>query len=114
MAAGWIGVDLDGTLAEYHGASNDIGKPIRPMVNRVKRWLKEGREVRIVTARVANVHQRPQATTEIRAWCKKHIGRTLPVTHCKDYLMNELWDDRAVQVRPNTGEPIDPTRRERS
>ena len=51
---GWIGVDLDGTLAEYHGWHDDgrIGKPILPMVARVKKWLAEGKEVRIVTERV--------------------------------------------------------------
>ena len=51
---GWIGVDLDGTLAEYHGWNGSIGKPIAPMVDRVKRWLAEGVEVRIMTARVSN------------------------------------------------------------
>ena len=38
---GWIGVDLDGTLAHYEGWQGEthIGAPISAMVERVKRWL---------------------------------------------------------------------------
>ena len=38
VGSGWIGVDLDGTLAEYHGwkGSEHIGPPIPLMVERVK------------------------------------------------------------------------------
>lgn len=47
MNGGWIGVDLDGTLAEYHGWDDGrIGAPIPKMVQRVKQWLAEGKEVR--------------------------------------------------------------------
>lgn len=111
----WIGVDLDGTLAEYHGfrGVTEIGKPIPKMVARVKRWLTAGKTVKIVTARVAMPHDRARAKAAIEAWCKEHLGKTLPVTHSKDYGMIELWDDRAVQVRRNTGVPIDPIRRDR-
>jgi hypothetical protein len=42
----------------------------------------------------------------IDAWCLQHIGQILPVTNVKDFAMAELWDDRAVQVRINTGEPV--------
>ncbi|MEI8285241.1 MAG: hypothetical protein WCG52_09650, partial [bacterium] len=51
---GWIGVDLDGTLAEFIGDMSFIGEPIMPMLNRVKTWLANGREVRIFTARAAD------------------------------------------------------------
>jgi hypothetical protein len=39
IAGSWVGVDLDGTLAEYHGfkGPEHIGKPIPKMVARVKR-----------------------------------------------------------------------------
>jgi hypothetical protein len=30
----------------------------------------------------------------------------LPVTCEKDMAMVEFWDDKAVQVIPNTGEPV--------
>ncbi|HEV7674386.1 MAG TPA: hypothetical protein VGQ12_07640 [Candidatus Angelobacter sp.] len=54
MHNGWIGVDLDGTLAHYAGwkGPEHIGEPIMPMVERVKGWLAEGKTVKIFTARV--------------------------------------------------------------
>ncbi len=110
---GWIGVDLDGTLAEYdrwRGAEH-VGKPVRAMVERVKRWLAEGRyDVKIFTARVSHdgtpgrVEEAKAARTAILAWCAKHVGQVLEITNVKDYAMVELYDDRAVQVVPNTGE----------
>jgi hypothetical protein len=130
--SGWIGVDLDGTLAEYAGwqGPEHIGAPVPAMVERVKRWLAEGREVRIFTARVwpfTNVlypnapspaptmipaphdertEQAFSAACSIAAWCHIHLGRLLPITCAKDYGMVELYDDRAVQVRMNTGELV--------
>lgn len=102
----WIGVDLDGTLAYYDGwkGVEHIGEPIPAMVNRVKTWLDQGIEVRILTARVSSTEAENRAATyAIHMWCKEHIGQTLPVTCRKDYLMIELWDDRAVRVEKNTG-----------
>lgn len=102
---GWIGVDLDGTLAHYEGwkGVEHIGAPVPAMLGRVKAWLEEGREVRIFTARVALPAQADEARDHITAWCAFHIGRELVVTHEKDLAMYELWDDRCVQVVPNTG-----------
>lgn len=98
---GWIGVDLDGTLAHYEGWKGDahIGAPIPAMLARVKRWLEEGRDVRIFTARAHNI----ASHIAIEAWCERHLGLVLQITATKDYQMVELWDDRAVQVIPNTG-----------
>ena len=75
------------------------------MVARVKRWLDEGEEVCIFTARVAEEDPvaRKEIVNAIERWCVEHIGRVLPVTNVKDFHMIELWDDRAVQVIPNTG-----------
>ena len=112
--SGWIGVDFDGTLCEYpgtFGVPHEIGKPIPKMVARVKQWLSEGKEVRVFTARAAGpfVDTRGQdigeaaALLEVQDWCKIYIGQVLPITCRKDYNMIELWDDRAVQVYPNTG-----------
>lgn len=111
---GWIGVDLDGTLAHYEGwkGIEHIGAPIAPMVDRVKRWIEEGREVRIFTARVAGLFDGSDADPfrscsvvgPIQTWCHQHIGRVLPITNVKDFGMVELWDDRAVQVVTNTGD----------
>lgn len=102
---GWIGVDLDGTLAEYGGWQGHglIGKPILPMLERVRTWIASGIEVRIFTARAGE----PEAIGPIMEWCVKHIGVALAVTATKDYGMIELWDDRAVQVIPNRGLRVD-------
>lgn len=103
---GWIGVDLDGTLAvydEWRGIDH-IGAPIPAMVERVKCWLSEGREVRIFTARVcAGQRHLTRVLAAIRDWCEEHIGCALTVTNVKDFDMIELWDDRAHRVERNTG-----------
>lgn len=108
---GWIGVDLDGTLAEYDGwkGAEHIGEPIPRMVDRVRDWLAAGMPVKILTARVSPVSlevnnlDRGSVLGVIHRWCMKHIGTVLPVTHEKDLAMVELWDDRCIQVIPNTG-----------
>ena len=101
--AGWIGVDLDGTLAHYEGWGNgDIGKPIPLMMDRVVEWLKHGKEVRIFTARASD----PTQTKLVEAWLHEHGLGMLKVTNVKDFEMIELWDDRAVQVIPNTGRAL--------
>src|SRR5574343_703797 len=50
----WVAVDLDGTLAKFDGNFSrwDIGEPVPAMLDRVKQWLAQGRDVRILTARV--------------------------------------------------------------
>lgn len=107
---GWIGVDLDGTLAHYDGwkGAEHIGEPVPLMVERVKQWLAEGKDVRIFTARmsVSDAFQRAQIEDMIMAWTKKHIGEYLSVTNVKDYGMIQLYDDRCVQVEANTGKLI--------
>ena len=95
---GWIGVDLDSTLAHHTGkyrGEAHVGTPIMPMVNRVRKWLDEGKDVRIFTAR------RPHPA--IRKFCKEQFGKVLPITNKKDPEMIVLYDDRAVGVEPNTG-----------
>ena len=108
--SGWIGVDLDGTLAHYDGwrGVDHVGPPIAPMVARVKEWLAAGTEVRIVTARVGHFDGRPQheARPHVEAWCLEHIGQVLPVTAAKDFGMIELWDDRCRRVECNTGREL--------
>lgn len=112
---GWIGVDLDGTLAYYYGwqGIENIGAPIPLMVSRVREWLANGQPIRIMTARVSPQRDeaaRQQAIDYIRGWLVQvfgEAGRTIPITHEKDFSMIELWDDRCVQVIPNTGERAD-------
>lgn len=95
---GWIGTDLDKTLAE--GSTKEIGEPIPAMVTRIKRWFGSGKEVRIVTARAAKVSER----LKVYDWQKEHLGMSLEVTDQKDHQMKTLWDDRTVAVEKNTGE----------
>jgi hypothetical protein len=103
----WIGFDLDSTLA-YHepGESIDIiGDPIPMMLARVMEYLNKGMEVRIVTARVEQPNDPVFVQVQrmlIHNWCVKHIGRPLKIQANKDFAMIKLYDDRAVQVIPNT------------
>lgn len=104
----WIGVDFDGTLTKtmnWTGLNDGrIGENIEPMVERVRAWLAEGREVRIVTARVARGFDPGQMHwLAVSQWSVKTFGQQLEVTAEKDPLMEELWDDRAIQLIPNTG-----------
>lgn len=131
MSSGWIGVDLDGTLCEYHGWTKwcDFGAPIPAMVERVKGWLAAGKDVRVVTARVGlplYMGNAPRFSKMKRQQCRMtqewysdhemqlaiqrhlmpHVGSMLPVQCWKDLHMLELWDDRAVQVVCNTGRTL--------
>lgn len=97
---GWIGVDLDGTLAEYHGSmGNAIGRPVPAMLSRVKDWIAAGIEVRIFTARACDPGQIPR----IHDWLNESGIGGLKVTNAKDFGMIALWDDKAVRVKKNTG-----------
>ena len=105
----WIGVDLDGTLAHDHGNNRDgkglseIGSPIKPMLNRLKKWIAEGKTVKIFTARASS----PRQVAMVKKWLVRHGLPDLEVTNVKDLRMIELWDDRCVQVMTNLGEPIE-------
>lgn len=129
---GWIGFDLDGTLAKYDGwrGIDHIGEPVGPMVALIKKMHAEGMRVKILTARfspraVAELRLNPYlenhwciespddmpwalkgqwtALEFIQDWCWKHLGFVPEVTHEKDHLMLDLYDDRCHQVEPNTG-----------
>jgi hypothetical protein len=102
----WIGVDFDGTLATHGAGQFGLGDPVPAMVERVRAWLRQGKTVKVVTARVGPGNTRDEkreARAAIQDWCSRHVGAALPVTCCKDFGMLELWDDRAVGVVPNTG-----------
>ncbi len=98
----WIGVDLDGTLAEYEGTCMSIGKPVPMMLNRVVQWLDQGIEVRIFTARASN----PSMIPAIKIWLKEWGLPDLKITCCKDFEMITLYDDRCIRVEANTGKLI--------
>jgi len=98
---GWIGVDLDGTLAKYgtNQMVRGIGEPIEPIVALIKKWLGEGLEVKIFTAR-ASV---PELVPPVQDWLEKIRLPRLEVTNVKDFGMLLLLDDRAISVEYNTG-----------
>lgn len=123
---GWIGFDLDGTLAHYEGwkSVEHIGEPIQPMIDLLKQLLAEGQTVKIFTARVyrrvqwlamdptdeENQEQFNTVRTEcelvertIHDWLKRQGIPKLEITCIKDFGMIKLYDDRCVQVETNTG-----------
>ena len=108
---GWIGVDLDGTLASYSGwkGHQHIGLPVDLMVNRVRAWLLAGTRVKIFTARVARGPDDPtyaETVERIQNWCEVQFGVPLEITCVKDFACVEIWDDRCVQVLTNKGIPV--------
>ena len=105
---GWIGFDLDGTLAEYTGWTGPykIGKPIPAIVEKVKYYMEKGIPCKIFTARVSMGMQDRDLNMVIgliKSWCYAHIGFELPVTNIKDISCVCIYDDRAVAVEANTG-----------
>lgn len=102
---GWIGVDLDGTLASNVKHGDAIGEPIPAMVDRVKLWLSEGQDVRLFTARAYEMEARQLHA--LNAWMREHLGEELPITCEKDPDLREIWDDRAIQIITNTGQRAD-------
>lgn len=116
----WVGFDLDGTLAKYTEwkGIEHIGDPIRPMCDLIKKMHKEGKRVKIITARVAPATnnkgeeeepsivvngKKKYASAFIQDWCAEHLGFVPEIVHEKDQLMVEMYDDRAKQVIPNKG-----------
>lgn len=111
----WIGVDFDGTLAKsiYRTDPYQLGPPIPSMIARVQQWLSDGYRVKLMTARMSKYSHTlgverdiVKMESDLRAWCKLHVGQELECTNEKDGLMLSLWDDRAVGVVKDTGEPL--------
>jgi hypothetical protein len=100
-------VDFDHTLAEYTTWADQgsaIGPPVPAMVERVKRWLRAGEDVRIFTARATDDNPRlTEDVSAIQAWCVEVFGHTLDVTNRKNFGAVAIWDNIAVTVEPNTG-----------
>ncbi len=97
-------VDFDGTLAFYDGSKGPLhlGAPVPRMVAQIKRWLAQGDQVVIFTARVQN-HDAAGIRPLIEAWSKRHIGQVLEVTNEKRHEFSDFYDDRAWRVEKNTG-----------
>lgn len=114
---GWIGFDLDGTIAIYERGDIEkygiehIGDPIPNMINLVKKFLSEGKRVKIMTARISD--NEPTTIQHIENWCETHIGQRLEITCIKDMHMICLYDDRAFQVISNEGITMDKIAKDR-
>lgn len=117
MVGRWIGVDFDGTLSVDRFGRDDpyeLGEPIPGMVARVKEWIARGYEVRLFTARMCDYSHTVGCIRDVgkmrallRDWCLRHIGQELECTNVKDGKMEALWDDRAVRVVRDTGQPAE-------
>jgi hypothetical protein len=102
----WIGVDLDGTLAEHlpEFDISKIGPPIPAMVSTVKSYLANGKKVKIFTARASLIFDlswdeyNAQVKEPIDEWCRIHIGEALPITCSKDFYTIGIVDDIAVHA----------------
>lgn len=89
------------------------------MVYRLKSLVKEGKKVKIVTARVAPRLEagkeygeqfvvgsdgvRIYAHSFVENWCAANLGFVPEIVYKKDHLMVELYDDRVKQVVQNEG-----------
>jgi 2'-5' RNA ligase len=99
-----INVDLDSTLAhsDSGGSRMHIGAPQPEMVDRIKKDLAAGKQVKIFTARVANDPD-GKVREAIQRWSKQHLGVALEVTDKKQEDTGEILDDKAKHVEPNKG-----------
>lgn len=98
--AKWIGVDLDGTLAQYQGGMGKaIGEPLPEMMALVKSLISQGIEVRIFTARATD----PSQTPTIRGWLARNGLPSLAITNIKDFDCHLMIDDRAARAEWNKG-----------
>jgi len=106
---GWVGFDLDGTLAHDSGwkGPQHIGPPIPEMMQRLQKLVQEGQRVKIFTARACV----PQNIPPVKEWLRAQGLPDLEVTCTKDFEMLYCYDDRAVEVITNTGRLANPLRR---
>lgn len=107
-------VDFDKTLAEFNlnGAEyvpGKTGNPIPKMVNRVRRWLEEGDEIIILTARMWSGKSADILALEkrgIEKFCIDNFGQIFEVTSEKSPHIDFIYDDKAIRVEENTGEIV--------
>lgn len=108
---GTMAFDFDGTLStqvDHYQGPTRTGDPIPLTVMALMRCLEAGYDVVIFTARADPGHpDAPAAIAAIRAWCVQHLGRAFPVTAIKHYSFVAMYDDRAIQLVPNTGVRVD-------
>lgn len=97
-------VDADGTLFEtiVPYDPNKLGKPVPRMVRNIRRWLKLGDQVVILTARMNRAVHSPgrlrKTNMMINAVCQKLFGRHFVCTAEKHPMMTDFWDNNAHRI----------------
>ena len=111
LPPGWVGFDLDGTIAQYTEFKGwqHIGDPVPGFIYLIKKLRAAGITCKIFTARCSAESRAidgltfEQVEKVIQDWTEKYIGERLPVTAEKGCSMIFFFDDSAVQVDKNTG-----------
>lgn len=107
-----IALDLDLTLAQYDGKDIfHVGEPIKPMVDKVKKWLEKGYKVSIFTARVApsgaeGVRTDKFIKNQYKIITEFLLANGLPeleITAVKHSKFDFFVDDKAIPIEKNTG-----------
>lgn len=101
-------VDFDGVLAHYSSweeQGNQVGKPIQPMIKKVKSWLRKGIKVSIFTARLTHgaIESEKQILLIQNFLRENDLPDNLQITPLKMSYFTHFVDDRAYHVIPNTG-----------
>ena len=102
----WLAVDLDGTLAQYHGwvSEEHIGEPVVSIVAAINARRAAGWKVAIFTARVSgDAGESYRAEAAIWKWLDFYNIKVEGITCTKHKHFSEFWDDRARQVIFNKG-----------
>lgn len=102
----WLGVDLDGTLAQYHGwvSEEHIGEPVVSIVAALNARRAAGWKIVIFTARVSGDSEEAQrAEVAIWKWLDFYNIKVEGITCTKHKHFAEFWDDRARRVVFNKG-----------
>ena len=105
-----IFVDLDNTLAEYYDGMDifEIGSPIESSIKKVRKWILDGHEVVIFTARLSlflsetnsgftKLPGYDKMVDTINKWCLKNIKETFYVTCVKWHIADMFVDDKFIK-----------------
>ena len=102
MSTHTIFVGLDGTLShqsEDASAEDKIGDPVKPMLERVRKWIADGKSVMVFTARAETAG----GMLAVRFWLDAHDLQTVGVTDKITRDADEIWSCRAVGIMLNKG-----------
>lgn len=99
--------DLDGVLATRQHPFNPytVGEPVLPILDLALEAVREGRKVYCFTARASSTD--PGMHRAVREWLDRHGLEGVRITNTKTSDIAVYYDDRAVQVIPDTGELVE-------